>query len=213
MYKKLNLQTVNPNFLMEVSKTLQISANYRERHAPLNWDTIRFAEIVVIDKTHPASYPLLYQLNESNITKDHLVHLASSKSLSFSKDNFILVGNVLSIDKRKKHILLTDNSIVAYKLLVIAAGRKQMLSFHEAELLAALQILNDALRVKPKIPHSFPDADKKGSSLPSSKKNAIAPPRKFPKAIKEVVQPHIADITTKSFDLGSLDSRFYEVHT
>lgn len=197
---------------MEISKSLPIGVNYKDQNHPLNWEGLRFAEIIVIDKTHPASYPLLYQLNDSKITQEHLLHLPKSKSLSLSMENFLLVGKVLSIDKGKKQVLLTDNNIVAYKLLVIASGKKQVL-FHEAELIAALQTLNNTLRVKPKIPSSFPDAIKKPSSISPRKTPITLTANESPHTLKHVARPHITDKHHKPFELDALDSRIYEVHT
>jgi len=196
---------------MEISKNLQIGVNYKDRGSLLNWEGLRFAEIVVIDKTHPSSYPLLYLLNDDKFTQEDLFHLARNKSFSFAKDHFLMVGKVLSIDKSKKHILLTDNNIIAYKLLVIAAGKKQVL-LQETELAAALYTLNNTLRVKPKIPSSFPDTVKKTSSTPS-KKPAITLKTKPSHPIKHLAHPHTTDKRHKSFDLDALDSRIYEVHT
>lgn len=196
---------------MEISKSLHVGVNYKDRSSLLNWEGFRFVEIAVIDKTHPTSHPLLYQLNEEKITREELLHLTKLKSTSLSKENFFLVGKVISIDKNKKQILLTDNNIIAYKLLVIAGGKKQTL-FQETELAAALHTLNHTLRVKPKIPSSFLN-DTKSTSLTSHKKPAIALKNNASLYTIKVACPHIFEKHDKPFDLDALDSRIYEVHT
>lgn len=139
---------------MEFSRSFHISADYKDRGGTPTWDSLQFAEVIFIDKTNPESRPLIYQLNDQKISIESLINAFNAPV--FSRDSFILIGEALYIDKKKKQVSLTNKNIIAYNHLVIASGKKTVLSFQDDELVAALQTLTDALRVKPKIPGSFP---------------------------------------------------------
>lgn len=207
---------------MDLSKAFQISVDYKDRRTPTNWEMLQFAEVVFVDKTHPANKPLLYQLSDPKLSLEQILNICKTNSLSFSREAFLLVGEILSIDKKKKHILLSNKSTVAYNHLVIASGKKPVLSFQDEELAAALQALTDALRVKPKIPASFPAEVKKPSNLVSHKKKettfAVSDKSEVSQDkenIERIVHPYIVAGEQKfnSFGLDALNSRFYEVQT
>jgi hypothetical protein len=101
---------------------------------------------------------------------------------------------------------------------VIASGKKPALSFKDHELSAALQALTDALRVKPKIPASFPACLKNPSALTAAKNEFLAlndkvAPGADDQNIEKIVQPHILDLERKFKSSGwnPLNNRFYEV--
>ena len=205
---------------MEISKAFHISTDYKDRRPP-HWESLQFAEVLFIDKTHSANRPMVYQLRDNKINIEQILDFYKLNGFSASKDDFILLGEVNFIDKQKKQISLIDNNVVAYHHLVIASGHKQLLSFHNHELGAALQALTHALRVKTKIPDSFPSYRKKHSALNPRKKEitfaksdkSIESPEEL--NIERIVQPYILDIKPKhrSSNLHSHHSRFYEVQT
>lgn len=205
---------------MDLSRTFQISADYKDRSSPISWDMLLFAEVVFIDKTHLGNRPLIYQLNDHKLTLEKILNISKPNCLSFSRDAFLLIGEVLFIDKKKKQISLTNNNIVSYNHLVIASGKKTILSFQDDELLAALQALTDALRVKPKIPASFPtnvknslqSSAKKETTFAASDRSVISQDEQN---IEKIVHPYIMAVPKKlnSCGLDALNSRFYEVQT
>lgn len=206
---------------MELSKTFQVSADYKDCRNTVNWETLQFAEIIFVDKTHSLNRPLLYQLNEHKLSIDQLLNICKSASLSFSRDAFVLVGEVLHIDKKKKQISLNNKNIIAYTHLVIASGKKPVLSFQNEELAPALQALTDALRVKPKIPASLPTYLKSSSILncPQREPTFAAIDQSLASqdnhTIGKVVHPHIIAVepNLNPQDLDRHNSRFYEVQT
>ncbi|HEV8051212.1 MAG TPA: hypothetical protein VGP47_01870, partial [Parachlamydiaceae bacterium] len=157
---------------MEVSKAFRISTDYKDGTTP-NWETLLFVEVIFVDNTHPSSRPLLYQLSDHKLTLEQILNISKSGTQAFSRETFVLVGEILSIDKKKKQVSLSNNNIVAYNHLVIASGKKPVLSFKDNELSAALQALTDALRVKPKIPASFPFCRKSPSAFKPQKKDTV----------------------------------------
>lgn len=202
---------------MELSKTFQIGTDYKDQGRSLNWDSFQFAEILFVDKTHPSNRPQLYQLSDHKLTLQEIVNFHKTSSFFFSRDTFVLVGEIAGIDKKKKQVLLTNRNVICYQHLVIACGKKPILAFQDEELAAALQALTEALRVKPKIPHSFPCIKAPSGIIPpkkdsylSSKDHSYLPEDK--QNIEKIVHPYIvSQEINKPFDLDSRNSRFYEV--
>lgn len=201
---------------MELSRAFRISTDYKDKTTP-NWDTLLFVEVVFVDNTHPANNPMLYQLSNRDLSLEQILNISKSGPHAFSREAFVLVGEIQYIDKKKKQVSLTNKNIVAYNHLVIASGKKPVLSFKDHELSAALQALTDALRVKPKIPASFPGCLKSSSGKTPKKKETIFANDKILQAdeqnIVKIVHPYIidADRKFKSGGLDPLNSRFYEV--
>lgn len=193
---------------MEISKSLNINSDYRDRRAPVNWDMLLFAEVVFLDKTNDLVKPNLYQLKDTAIMQNPPLVIDSS-AINFSRDAFVLLGDVVAIDKKKKHVLLSNRNTVAYTYLVIVSGSKPMIS-HEIEFGPGLQALVDALRVKSKVPTTF---SSNKQHAPAASKNQHSPTEDNPQ-IEKVVHPHIASAGAKAIatDLNAAHKRLYEVH-
>jgi hypothetical protein len=122
---------------MEFSKVYIV--DFKDVRNPI--DTKKsFAEIVLIDRTHPAVQPLLYQLNHETILPEDLPGLRDGL-VSMARDSFKEVGPVLSIDRKNKQILLENQCVMTYKYLIIASGAHQTMT-------GGLQTLFDALKFK-----------------------------------------------------------------
>ncbi len=121
---------------MDVNKVYIV--DFKDMKSPAK-DTTIFAEIVLIDRTHPAVQPLLYQLNSDSPSHD-ISHF-QNHLISLTRDAFQEVGPVDSIDRKHKQILLANKNTVNYKYLIIASGNNNTLS-------SGLQTLIDALKVK-----------------------------------------------------------------
>lgn len=197
---------------MELSKTFSISTDYKDHKSAPDWEMHSFAEVVFIDKSHPGAAPMLYQLKDNNLSI-HGNEVWKSTSFSFSRDTFFLVGEVISIDRKNKKILLSNRNTISYSYLVMASGSKPLFSLHETEFAAGLQALMDALKVKPKIPNSFaaylnplnPAAlESSRSSAPSSQEDSPT--------MDNVAHSSIASANKgKDFEFNSINKRLYEV--
>ncbi len=196
---------------MDISKAQSISGDYRDRRSSTNWESLIFAEVVFLDKTHASAKPRLYQLKDSALS-DSPPPLINSNAFSFSGEAFVLLGEMTTIDKKKKQIQLSNKNTVSYQYLVIVSGSKPILTFQEPEFAVGLQTLVDALRVKTKIPPSFPMLDRNPFQKNTAK--CCAAPQKdiFP-YIEKFVQPNAdsAGSISGSFDLNALNKRLYEI--
>lgn len=201
---------------MEISKTLGINADYKDKRAPPSWQTRFFAEIILIDKTHSALHPLIYQLKDDVVPTNHQMLYWKSGAITLPDEAFVLVGEALTINKKKKQVLLTNNNTIGYNYLIIASGAKPVFSFESQKFLAAIQALIDAIRVKQKIPSSFakcmPLLSKSKSPLFSVQKH-----RRFfmSRDIESIAHPHICQTINHkclSPDLRTINKRLYEVH-
>lgn len=104
-------------------------------------------------KEGPLSKPILYHLSEKTLSSYYLVE--SLKDALFNeKDSFISLGNVLSVNKRKKQILLNNGDLVIYDYLVIVSNSpdKTMQENQKTHFALGIQSLINALNLKKKIP-------------------------------------------------------------
>lgn len=188
---------------MDLSKAFTISTDYKDRRVSPDWEAHSFSEIVFIDKEHPVATPLLYQLKDPTASLENLFWNASAPS-----DIFFLVGEVTSIDRKSKKVLLANRNSISYRYLVMASGSKPMFSIREIEFAAGLQALFDAVKVKPKIPSSF--AVYFNPENPAAVENARSPTE--PSHMVSVAHPTIASANKNTrLDLHSINKRLYEV--
>lgn len=203
---------------MDLSKALNISVDYKDIRSPPNWEQRLFAEVILIDKTHDALHPMIYQLKDNATPSfEHILHW-KNEPISLPSEAFILLGEAVAIDRKNKQILLTNKNTIAYNYLIIASGSNPVFTFENEKFMAAFQALVEALRIKDKIPSSFaiikPPA-KKGSIKSSflSTHKPTSPQSEC--SIEKVAQPHICQaFHHKAFgpDLHSINKRLYEVH-
>jgi len=197
---------------MELSKTFNVSVDYRNPKCSLNWESHLFIEAVFIDKTHSASRPIVYQLNNHALD----ANIWQLSSPNFLQEAFTLIGEAVSIDKKKKKILLDNKSTISYNYLVTLSGSKSVLTFQDKEFQAALHALVEAIRVKPKIFSSFPFPQKRHSPLircqaksKSGEKSMYPTPSYLEKIVhlhlSSAKQPHICR------EFSAANKRLYEV--
>jgi len=194
---------------MDLSKAVSINADYRTKTS-INWETILFAEVVFIDKTHPSAPPIVYQL-KSSLLADSPPPLVKSTAFSLSSDNFVLLGELGAIDKKKKQILLSSKNTVSYSYLVIASGSKPVYT----EFASGLQSLIEALKVKPGIADSF-DPYKKTTGLKAHPMHSSTPnTNEDSPNIEKIVRSQIAAAVCKTvaIDLNTINKRLYEFQT
>ena len=199
---------------MDLSKNFTIDIDYTSRRSPVNWESRLFAHVVLIDQTHPHIPSELYQLKDTNFSLSDTVSTSNALPHQLSRESFVSLGEVVSIDKKKKQILLENNSIVSYDHLVIVSGNKPILSTRDDEFSTGLQALIDALRVKPKIPASFAPSlslfTPSASSHTTSHSNDV---HDHNDPIGRVVYSFIASTLHPQLvtELNSLNKRLYQV--
>lgn len=202
--------------MMEFTKTLQISSDYKDNLRPLDWQMVQYAEVVFLDKTHPTQDPIVYQLNDSKLSLTDALSISRTNPNFFSKDSFMYIGEASGVDRKQKTILLSNKNTVVYHYLVILSGTKPIEVERDDELVAALQALNDALKMKPKIPSSFSDNKSSRKKDPSSQKDMqgeILDEPSSQSSVEEFAKPWIAHSTSQDFpgNLGGYKDRLYEV--
>lgn len=143
---------------MEFSKVYIV--DFKDINKPIE-SRDSYAEVVLIDRSHPAVQPLLYQLTHESLPAENKTGFRHDL-ITMSRDAFREIGPVASIDRRNKQILLENQSRVTYKYLIIANGAHQTVT-------GGLQTLFDALRVQT-LP-AFDVFEKEGVLLENLKKS------------------------------------------
>lgn len=203
---------------MDISKSFNISSDYKDRRAPPNWELMSFAEVILIDRTHDALQPMIYQLKDNvKPTHEEIFRWRSDHSF-IPEEAFILIGEAISIDRKKKQILLKNKTTIRYNYMIIASGSNPVFTFQDEKFLAAFHALIEALRIKDKIPSSFAMIEPQLNQLnwKSTKSSFLAHFSPIPDGnIGRIAQPYICQaLHHKSFgpDLHTINKRLYEVH-
>lgn len=204
---------------MELSKTFKINSDYKDQRATLDWQMVQFADALFIDKTRSASAPVVYRLNEAKLSLEDALSMSKASSHFYATDAFELMGEATEIDRKQKRIILANKNSVSYTYLVVLSGTKPSNTPLDHELVAALQALNDALKMKPKIPSSFASNKKSPFSAPGKA------PGIHPEACNDDEKPdeekhqdiqlsrfiHTPSNNELSNTLGGYKDRFFEV--
>jgi NADH dehydrogenase len=194
---------------MDFQKSLIIGVEFKELRASPSSQHI-FAEVVLIDKTQKSLQPILYRLKKEPGSSHNDLMDVKRHLTSIQRDAFMLVGDVLSIDKKKKMIYLANNNTVSYNYLIVASGPKHSFegSNHEEEFAVGLQTLADALKIQKELPLFVLGPKPKEGTLAIkerlSKKNTVG----------QVVIPQLPNIGTLeplSYYLPHIEKRYYEV--
>lgn len=144
-----------------------------------------FADVILIDKSHKGLQPLLYEV----------------------EDTFMMMGEVINIDKKKKQIILSDNTIVSYNHLILATGLtpSHSGSIPHQEFTAGLNALLEAIKIRNNLPKLNEIAEKYSLSkltLTLADENSL---------IKIVKTKISGQDTLAASQLGGIDRRLYEV--
>lgn len=118
-----------------------------------NMNQQSFAEIILIDRSSSESSQTCYLLKNDRIFNQEEFETYKQVFYNFDKNDFHPVGEVLSIDKSSKTIILKDQNSISYNHLIIASGSHY--SMINYEFLAGVHTLVDAMRVRKKIPSAF----------------------------------------------------------
>ena len=107
-----------------------------------------FTEAVLIDKRHPHGiYPTLYQVSQAPLS-EALVYPSVDHFLSLQNNAFVLMGEVLHLDRREKVIHLADGHTVSYNYLIVLNGSPEGSGRTDlAEYTPGVQALMDAIKL------------------------------------------------------------------
>lgn len=119
-------------------------------------------DVWMIDKTnHHLFQPLLYQVASAALSPADIA-IPIREILSSYENITVLMGEVQSIDKQKKKILMHNGDEISYEYLIVALGaRHSYFGKSEWEQYApGLKTLNDALKIRERILMSFEIAER-----------------------------------------------------
>lgn len=131
------------------NRAVIIGVTLRDLEKPVS-GTHLLVDVVFIDKSNEILNPLLYQLRgEAMRTDQDLEQFKRNGYVSLGNNAFAMIGEVMTIDKKKKQIHLKSQDTVTYKHLITATGLSpnQMGSVHDQEMTAGFHTLSEALRI------------------------------------------------------------------
>lgn len=197
-FSQIGFNKINVEF-----KDLQTGLNSQRYHA----------KVVLIDKTGSNSQQCYVLKNESSFDENDIENFKKGFH-DFVQEDFLLIGEVLNIDKVSKSVVLKDKNSISYDHLIIASGSHYSLLSYE--FLAGVQTLVDAIRVRKKIPSAFAEGIKPfpTQSQPGKKKMKSSKTNKndlnFPKKIENLQSKKI-NRSQESANSLSHTKRLYEV--
>jgi NADH:ubiquinone reductase (H+-translocating) len=122
-------------------------------------------DLVVIDRSnHHLFQPLLYQVATAALSPGNIA-MPIREILRDQQNTSVIMGEVITIDKERKEILMAHGEIAKYDYLIIAPGARHSYFGHpEWEPLApGLKNLNDAIKIRENILLAFERAERSTS--------------------------------------------------
>ena len=119
-------------------------------------------DVWVIDKTnHHLFQPLLYQVASAALSPGDIA-VPIREILSPYENITVLMGEVVSIDKENRNVVLKNGDRVAYEHLIIALGARHSYFGNDQweEFAPGLKTLSDALNIRERILISFEKAER-----------------------------------------------------
>lgn len=170
-----------------------------------------FAEVILLERSHPNSAQMCFILKNDKVFSDADIEKFKQGHYNFENDDFLLIGEVISINKQQKYILLKNQNSISYNHLIIASGSSYSKTY---EFIAGVNTLVDAIRVRKKIPSAFADTAKQGSGKRKMKSSKThVDDLNFPKKIENVKSKKMTKARegTSSNTLNNPNKRLYEV--
>lgn len=143
-----------------------------------------FAEVILIDRTNPSMTQTCFILKDDKIFTEVDIEHFKQGHFQLDKDDFLEVGEVISINKQQKYVTLKNQNSISYNHMIIATGSSTSMVY---EFIAGVNTLVDAIRVRKKIPSAFSNPNKSTSpkrKMKSSKTHTDD--LNFPKKIENV---------------------------
>lgn len=106
-------------------------------------------EIVLLDRTHGQNVDgQLYHLHAAKLEPTDVVNTSHSMD-QLMEDNFAMMGTVIDIDKKRRHIRLSNGTTVSYTHLIVMTGNQPTYVTHEggAEMRPGIQTLAIGLKL------------------------------------------------------------------
>ena len=189
----------------------QLQVEFKDVHR--NAHSIRQSvDIMIVDRTKPCNNQKCYILKNDAKLSDNDFESFKNGSYDFDKNDFFCIGDVLSINKHMKYIVLENKNTISYVHLIIAFGSHYSLLNYEFQ--AGVNTLVDAIRIRKKIPSAFAIISRdelKSSSQNKVKSSKKAQPLKQTDQIDSIQQKKIMKNITSSSRLLDSSKRLYEV--
>ncbi len=153
-----------------------------------------YSEIVLLDKSLSPTHPLLYQLHVDALAIANSPFFCTSGPPSLQRHAELITGEVSSIDRLKKEIVLSDMSTVRYKYLIVINGELNGAYYsHDKDvaLAAALATLQDALKIQSHLVTCLP-------SQPVKEKSSVKMPIHTPHLMAEDSVKRLQELLNKS---------------
>ncbi len=122
-------------------------------------------EILLIDKkNHHLFQPLLYQVASAALSPADIA-TPLREIFRNQKNASVIMGNVVSIDKKKKTVHLANGDVHQYDYLVVAVGARHSYFGHDEweDVAPGLKTITDALSIRERILTSFEKAERQDS--------------------------------------------------
>lgn len=195
---------------MDLMKANNISADYKDRRSPPQWQMRIQTDVVFIDKSVDSVVSHAYLLKETVLTLDDVT--AHNRMPITPDDAFMMLGEVAFVDKKNKQVFLKNENVVSYNHLVVVSGNRSLLSIKQEEFTAGLQALCDAIKVKPKIPSSFANITATPHRTPYGNGPDYSAKPETPK-LDTIASPFIQSAGNRPtpFELNAINKRLFEV--
>lgn len=198
------------------NRAVIIGVNLRDLENPMSGRHI-FVDVVLIDKSNEILHPLLYQLkNEAMRSERELEQFRRDGYMSLDHNAFAMIGEVLTIDKKKKQIHLKNEDTVTYKHLITASGLSptQIGSIHDQEMTAGFHTLTEALRINKNIENLRNGTSSEHYQFTKHKQHALTPQKPAEEVtIQNLIKELSKYDSSKSLEmtLAGTNRRLYEV--
>ncbi|MFS8563534.1 MAG: FAD-dependent oxidoreductase [Rhabdochlamydiaceae bacterium] len=128
-------------------------------------------DILLIDKTnHHLFQPLLYQVASAALSPSEIA-IPIREIFRKQKNTTVIMGEVVKIDKKLKHIVLGNGDCIPYDSLVVAVGTRHSYFGNDTweKFAPGLKTVQDALTIREEILISFEKAERLEILPPNSK--------------------------------------------
>lgn len=185
---------------------------YRQNTPQGKDDNHLYTEVVLLDKTYSSTHPLLYQIHVDALTDSGNNYFNKVNQRELHQHAELISCEVLSVDRQKKEILLSNKKTVRYRYLVILNGDPQEAVYgndKDESLAAAFATLQDAIKLREKLERiSIVPQPSRNRRTKAPSATQIVPANLD--AMKDLLQKsHTKDMAHNSFQ----PSRLIEVQT
>lgn len=176
-----------------------------------------FCDVVLLDKSQSMLQPVLFQLKDNALSNVEDYHYSQNSGFTpIHRDDFMIVGEVIQVEKQKKLIHLKENITVSYNHLIKVSGSNQHghKSGPDGDYTAGFQALVSALRLRKNVLKALTTGERNFLSEKErlahlSVLSVYDPSEKNPcQAIAKLVLPKV---TIPNTSLASLDKKLFEV--